>query len=91
MKIKELRLSRNLTQKAFAKVMNVSPQTILNRENEISFPSLKQLIEIADYFNVTIDFLVDRSVNNIDINQIINYIKKTNTEVLIKKIKDYIK
>lgn len=88
MKLKELRIKHNLSQSDLARILNVTSQTILNWENEIHEPSIKKLIEIADYFNVTIDYLVDRKVINqkkedlienktISVNELIDFIKMT--------------
>lgn len=64
MKLKELRKSKKQTQTDLAKVFNVSTQTILNWENEIFSPNVKQLIEIADYFEVSIDYLLDHKTSS---------------------------
>jgi transcriptional regulator with XRE-family HTH domain len=60
MRLKELRKSRNVSQKEFAAYMKVSPQTVLNWENGLSEPSIKNLKAMADYFDVSIDYLVER-------------------------------
>ena len=50
MKLKELREKENYTQTYLAKKMGVTSQTILNWENEIYEPNIKQLIFLADLF-----------------------------------------
>lgn len=58
--IKELRKSKRMTQKDLAEVMNVSQQTIGAWETERAVPGADTLNELADYFNVTTDYLLGR-------------------------------
>ena len=60
MRLRELRISKNLSQCELAKIIGVSGQTILNWENGIYEPKINQLIALADYFNVTVDYLIER-------------------------------
>lgn len=55
-----LRKERCLTQKLLAKELNISADSIYNWENGRSEPSIDDLINIAIYFNVSIDFLVGK-------------------------------
>lgn len=59
--IKILRIARGLNQVEFAKILGVSKQCISNWENDNVMPSIEMLIKIADFFNVTTDFLLGRS------------------------------
>lgn len=58
--IKELRKSKRMTQKDLAEVMNVSQQTIGAWETERAVPGADTLNDLADYFNVTTDYLLGR-------------------------------
>ena len=71
-KLKNLRIKKNLTQEEFAKILNVSRPTIGRYESGERFPDQENLIRIADYFNVTLDYLLDRS----NIHKNILYIKE---------------
>ncbi len=53
-----LRESRNLKKKDLAKVLNVSPACISQYEKNLSMPGHDILLRIANYFNVSVDFLV---------------------------------
>ncbi|MFR3342961.1 MAG: helix-turn-helix domain-containing protein [Anaerobutyricum sp.] len=60
---------RGLTQEAFAKMYNVTRQTVSNWENEKSYPDLSTLVKISDEFNVSLDILLKgdfRMVKDID-------------------------
>ena len=60
MRLRELRNKSDLTQNEIATKLGVSGQTILNWENGIYEPKISQLIELADLFNVTVDYLIER-------------------------------
>lgn len=64
MKLKELRAGTRLSQSEFAKKFNLTQGTYSNYENETTQPDIRVLIEIADYYNVTLDYLVGRPFAN---------------------------
>lgn len=67
--IAQIRKERGLTQEAFAKMYNVTRQTVSNWENEKSYPDLSTLVKISDEFNVSLDVLLKgdfRMVKDID-------------------------
>ena len=80
MRLRELRLSKNISQSELGMLLGVSGQTILNWENEIYEPKIDQLIKLADYFNVSIDYLVERKIENYKMNEIIIELKKIPVE-----------
>lgn len=57
-KIKELRKGRKLTQSDLAKILKVSVPTIAFWETNKRSPDISKLIEIAKYFNVSVDWLL---------------------------------
>ena len=59
--IKRLRMARGLNQVEFARVMGVSKQCVSNWENDNVMPSIEMLIKIADFFNVTTDYILGRN------------------------------
>lgn len=61
----ELRQDKGLTQKELGQVICVSPGTISNYENGVHLPDAEKLIELADYFHVTTDYLLGRTSANI--------------------------
>ena len=64
MKLKELRKQNCKTQDDLAKALNVSHGTYNNYEQEKFEPNIDTLVRIADYYNVSLDYLVGRSFNN---------------------------
>lgn len=57
----ELRTENNLTQRAIAKLLNVSQGTYNIRENSNTQPSIEQLIRLSRLFKVSIDYIVRNS------------------------------
>lgn len=60
MRLRELRKSKNLTQQEISKIINVAPTTYLGYEKELREPPIDILCKLADFYNVTLDYLVDR-------------------------------
>ncbi len=63
LKLKTIRLSKNITQKQLATEVGLTEAAIQNYENERRKPNYDVLISIADYFDVSIDYLVGRTDN----------------------------
>ena len=57
-KIRTLRLQQKMTQEQLADRMGVSYQSISRWENGITYPDIEFLPAIADYFSVSIDYLM---------------------------------
>ena len=63
-KLKRLRFEKDITQDNLAKVIGVAQQTVGSWEKGKSAPSYEILGKIADYFNVTADYLLGRENAN---------------------------
>ncbi len=61
--IKELRTAHNLTQVELARELNITKQTVSNWENNNIQPSIDMLINLADYFGVTTDYMLGRNTD----------------------------
>ncbi|MFW6034790.1 MAG: HD domain-containing phosphohydrolase [Halothermotrichaceae bacterium] len=59
-KLKKLRKEKELTQKELAEILNCSRTTIANYEQGNRVPDIYFLKEIADFFQVSLDYLMDR-------------------------------
>lgn len=59
--LSELRRDKNLTQKLLAEIIYVTPGTISNYENNTHFPHVEKLLALADYFDVSLDYLLGRT------------------------------
>ena len=58
---KELRLEKKLSQEKIAEDLEISQPLIAKWESHQSTPSPEMLDYIADYFNVSVDYLIGRS------------------------------
>lgn len=63
MKLKELRKSRNISQLKLAMELNMNQNTISRYETGEREAGYAELIAIADYFNVSVDYLLERTDN----------------------------
>lgn len=55
-----LRKEQNITQQTLAEKLNYSPKAISKWERGESMPEAEVLLQIADFFNVTVDFLLHK-------------------------------
>lgn len=64
MRLKELRKEKKLTQIEISKILNVAPTTYLGYEKEKYQPPIELLCQLADYYGVTLDYLIGRNYAN---------------------------
>ena len=57
-KIKKLRRKNKVTQEQLAKYLNVTPQAVSKQEKNLAYPEIHLLVPIANYFSVTVDYLL---------------------------------
>ena len=65
MRLKEIRKSKGISQLKMAMDLNTNQNTISRYETGEREPGINELIEIADYFNISIDYLLERTDNPI--------------------------
>jgi transcriptional regulator with XRE-family HTH domain len=59
--LKTLRLAKGLSQQSLADKLDVSQQSIYKYENQITEPNIDMLKAIADFFDVSVDYLIGYS------------------------------
>lgn len=64
-KLKKLRLSHGLTQKEIAEKFALSSVRYNQYENGKRTPDIELVIKFADFYNVTLDYLLDRKEINL--------------------------
>ncbi|MDE6087522.1 MAG: helix-turn-helix domain-containing protein [Oscillospiraceae bacterium] len=85
-RIKKLRYSKNMNQTELAKYLNVASSTVSMWELEYNEPDIKTLIQLADLFGVTVDYLLGReSYNTTEQQAIQNLI--TASEIITENLK----
>lgn len=57
-RLRELRQEKGLSMKQLAKELNTTDAAVSNWENEINEPKISYLKAIAQYFNVSADYLL---------------------------------
>lgn len=63
MRLKELRKKKGLSQLRLATELNTTQNTVSRYETGEREPGIDELIKIADYFNVSVDYLIGRTEN----------------------------
>lgn len=87
MNLKTIRKKRNIRQIDLANYLNVKQATYSGYENEKYEPTIETICKLADYYNVSIDYLIGRENGNdvgyltpmqIECVQIIKQLNETN-------------
>jgi len=60
-RVKSLRETHKLTQKELAEIINMSDKSISLIENSWRAASIEVMFSLADYFNVSLDYLTGRT------------------------------
>lgn len=89
-RIKELREDRDLRQIDLANATGIDKKTLSNYETEKTKPTSDVLIRLADYFDVSVDYLIGRTdITLYEKEGIIKQIESV--ENLLKSIKVFLK
>ena len=82
LKLKELRENKGLSQRELALILNIGVSTVGMWESTKQMPPAARLIQLADYFGVTVDSLLGRENNLLTYN---------NHEITDKQTVDFMK
>lgn len=61
--LKSIREDRDIKQKDIAKILNVSQNTYSQYETGVTSLTAEILIKLSDFYDVSIDYLLDRTDN----------------------------
>ncbi len=64
--LRTLRMSKGISQQQLADVIGTSQQSINKYENHNVEPDISTLIMLADYFQVSVDYLIGHVIRDID-------------------------
>lgn len=67
-RLKRLRINKDMTQQDFAEHFDLNKSSISKYEKDKNLPENQLLMEIADYFNVSVDYLLCRTNNSTSLN-----------------------
>lgn len=56
--LKILRKQHNLSQQKLADILHISQQSVYKYENDLTSPDLDTLVQMADYFNTSVDYII---------------------------------
>ena len=80
--LKMLRNNRNISAVKFSEDLNIHRGSLSNWETGRRTPDSEMLLKIANYFNVSVDYLLGNDVNNADDTKISNLIKIDNNKMV---------
>lgn len=60
-RLRQLREEKGILQKNIAEVLNITRAAITQYENDNRFPDQEMLMKIADFYDVTLDYLLGRT------------------------------
>ncbi|MBO5106731.1 MAG: helix-turn-helix transcriptional regulator [Clostridia bacterium] len=63
MRLKQLRKAKGISQLNLAMHLNTNQNTMSRYETGEREPAINELIKIADFFNVSVDYLLERTDN----------------------------
>lgn len=69
-RIRKLREQKNISQKQLADIMHISQSSISEYESGNQQPPLEMIVKLADFFDVSIDYLLGRTNIAISINRL---------------------
>lgn len=61
MRLKEIRKSRGISQVRLAMILNTNQNTISRYETGEREPGIHELIKLADFFDISVDYLLERT------------------------------
>lgn len=81
-RIRDLREDRDLRQIDVAVATGIDQRTLSNYETEKTFPDSAAIIKLADFFDVSCDYLLGRSgINSADTTDILNRISRIEKDI----------
>lgn len=85
-KLRELRKKRNLTQVELGDLLGISHQNISKYETGLIVPDIFILAKLADFFDVTLDYLVGRNFHEYKYDKSSSYVSE---KLLINEYNKY--
>lgn len=67
-RIKAERQKKGISQAALGEILQITQQAVAKWEKDLSEPDSQMLIKLANYFEVTVDYLIGGNTSNIDAN-----------------------
>lgn len=74
-RLQELREDKSISRKELSRILNITISALGMYERGRREPNIEMLIKLADYFNVSLDFLVGRTFNKINTRELLDALK----------------
>lgn len=84
-RLRDLRMNRNLHQSQLGEILGLSPSAIGSYERNLREPAYKHLSEMADLFNVSVDYLLCRTDEPLTVEEF----KKLDTREMRQLLSEY--
>jgi Predicted transcriptional regulators len=84
--ISELRKDKGILQKELAQLLGVSIGTISNYETGVHNPEIETLIKLADYFNVSVDYMLGRIKFKPDLKTLNSPVSSGNKQIIVNEL-----
>lgn len=85
-RIKELREKKDLSQKQLAGILHISQSSISEYESGNQQPPIEMLMQLADFFDVNIDYLLGRTNISISLNRLTEKISTRSGEIPVNDL-----
>lgn len=79
-RIRELRLAKKISQEKFSEDLFVTSSAVSKWENNLSYPDLDKIVDIANYFKVSVDYLLNYQIKDNHIDELIKSIENSYKE-----------
>lgn len=89
-RLKSLRIVSGMSREDFGKALNISFGTVAAYEQGIRVPPVEKIIEIANYFNVTADYLIGNDNKAVPVLENKKIPLSEKIEAILKEIKEEI-
>lgn len=83
--LKILRKQKNLSQQRLADVLHISQQSVYKYENDITTPDIETLVNMADFFDTSVDYLIGYTDISHKIEPVSDYSLNSDEQQIIEK------
>ena len=83
--LKTLRQQNSLSQQRLADILHISQQSVYKYENGITTPDIETLLNMADYFNTSVDYLIGYTDIPHKIEPVSEYALNADEQAFLKK------
>lgn len=83
--LKTLRKQKKLSQQRLADILHISQQSVYKYENDITTPDIETLLNMADFFDTSVDYLIGHTEIPHKIEPVADYSLNADEQQIIQK------